>query len=287
MDALSQLFYLHGIGYEYTKYTGEHVVFSEQTRKLALQCCGVDTSDTGLIEQLNYQFDAATWLTLAPAISLVNQLSNVLKVRIKETDAHQRITLNIAALNIKLQFDQIAHYAPLGEYFLNGCRYIEIALPLTHLPTGYYDALLTMGEQSASTQIWSIPEKAYQIADKKRFGLSIQLYTLKNQAGMGIGDFNDLLELTTLCAKQKMDYILLNPLHLLFADNPECASPYNPSNRALLNPLYIAINLSPDSINNPALNDYLSSCCLTSQSEQDVTFIDYKSVTEHKYMPLN
>ncbi|MFP3616584.1 4-alpha-glucanotransferase, partial [Paraburkholderia sp. SIMBA_050] len=69
----------------------------------------------------------------------------------------------------------------------------------------------------------------------------------------------------------------------LFADNPECASPYNPSNRALLNPLYIAINLSPDSINNPALDDYLSSCYLTSHSEQDITFINYKTVTEQKY----
>lgn len=283
MDALSQLFYLHGIGYEYTKYTGEHVVFSEQTRKLALQCCGVDTSDAAQIDKLNYQLDAATWLTLAPAVSLVKQPSNVLKVRIKETDAHHKITLNIPALNIKLQFEQIADYAPLGEYFLNDCRYIEIALPLTHLPTGYYDALLSMGAQSATTQIWSIPKQVYQIADSKRLGLSIQLYTLKNQAGMGIGDFNDLLELTTLCAKQKMDYILLNPLHLLFADNPECASPYNPSNRALLNPLYIAINLSPDSINNPALDDYLSSCYLTSHSEQDIAFINYKTVTEQKY----
>ncbi|MFP3457381.1 4-alpha-glucanotransferase, partial [Psychrobacter sp. SIMBA_152] len=186
---------------------------------------GVDTSDAAQIDKLNYQLDAATWLTLAPAVSLVKQPSNVLKVRIKEADAHHKITLNIPALNIKLQFEQIADYAPLGEYFLNDCRYIEIALPLTHLPTGYYDALLSMGAQTATTQIWSIPKQVYQIADSKRLGLSIQLYTLKNQAGMGIGDFNDLLELTTLCAKQKMDYILLNPLHLLFADNPECASP--------------------------------------------------------------
>ena len=283
MDALSQLFYLHGIGYEYTKYTGEHVIFSEDTRKSALHCCGVDTRDTAQITQLNYQLDAATWLTLAPAVSIIDQASNVLKVRVNEADTHHKITLTVAALNIKLQFEHIAQYAALGEYFVNGCRYIEIALPLTHLPTGYYDALLTMGEQSAKTQIWSTPEQAYQIADKKRFGLSIQLYTLKNKAGLGIGDFSDLLELATLCAKQNMDYILLNPLHLLFADNPECASPYNPNNRALLNPLYIAINLSPDSFNNPDLTKLLSANTSSKYSDQGVAFIDYKTVTECKY----
>ena len=108
MDALSQLFYLHGIGYEYTKYTGEHVIFSEDTRKSALHCCGVDTRDTAQITQLNYQLDAATWLTLAPAVSIIDQASNVLKVRVNEADTHHKITLTVAALNIKLQFEHIA-----------------------------------------------------------------------------------------------------------------------------------------------------------------------------------
>lgn len=283
MDALSQLFYLHGIGYEYTKYTGEHVIFSEGTRKSALQCCGIDTSNTAQITQLNYQLDAATWLTPVPAISLVEQPNNLLKIRINEADTHQTITVKIPALNIEQQFDRVLSYEVVGEYFIDNERYIEIALPLTHLPTGYYDAHLLLGGRSASTQIWSTPEQAYQIANKKRIGLSIQLYTLKNKAGLGIGDFSDLLELATLCAQQNMDYILLNPLHLLFADNPECASPYNPNNRALLNPLYIAINLSPDSTNNPDLTNFLSTLTLSEHTDQDVTFIDYKTVTKHKY----
>jgi 4-alpha-glucanotransferase len=69
----------------------------------------------------------------------------------------------------------------------------------------------------------------------------------------------------------------------LFADNPECASPYNPNNRALLNPLYIAINLSPDSFNNPDLTKLLSANTSSKYSDQGVAFIDYKTVTECKY----
>jgi len=77
MDALSQLFYLHGIGYEFTKYTGEQVIFSEDTRKRALQCCGVNTEDEHQIAQLNYQLDVAPWLELAPDTSLVNLTDNL------------------------------------------------------------------------------------------------------------------------------------------------------------------------------------------------------------------
>ena len=66
MQSLSQLYYLHGIGYEYTKYTGEHVIFDESTRMQALSCCGVDTQDTDAINQLNFALDAGTWLNLFP-----------------------------------------------------------------------------------------------------------------------------------------------------------------------------------------------------------------------------
>lgn len=284
MDALSQLLYLHGIGYEYTNYNGEQVVFSEQTRKRALQCCGIDPNHTAQIEQLNYQLDGATWLTLVPAVSLVEQPSNILKVRINESDLNKAIGIKIVKLNIELHFEQLHSFKLLGEYYLNGSRYIEIAIPLTNLVIGYHDALVCMGEQTVSTQIWSVPAQAYQIADKKRVGLSIQLYTLKNKAGFGFGDFSDLFELATLCAQQNMDYILLNPLHLLFADDDaEHASPYNPNNRALLNPLYIAVNLSQESIDNTELIDFLNTHCLATTEYSSAAFIDYQSVTKHKY----
>ena len=82
MNELSQLFYLHGIGYEFTKYTGEQIFFSEDTRKRALQCCGVDTNNYNKIAQLNYKLDVEPWMQLLPNVSLIEQTDFYLKVKI-------------------------------------------------------------------------------------------------------------------------------------------------------------------------------------------------------------
>ncbi|MBZ2191116.1 4-alpha-glucanotransferase [Pseudoalteromonas arctica] len=283
MDALSQLFYLHGIGFEFTKYTGEQVFFSEDTRKRALQCCGVDTNNEAEITQLTYDLDASLWLDLVPSVSLVDQKKCALKLRIDECQQYLAANINVPSLGINIAVENLYNLAVTGEYYLHGVRYIELALPIETMPIGYHDANVQVGEQHAITQIWCVPEQVYQVEDTKRTGLSIQLYTLKNKAHLGIGDFDDLLTLTKLCSSQNMDYILLNPLHLLFADMPERASPYSPSSRALLNPLYISIVLSEDAQNNAVLHDLMQRDDVITLIKSNDQFIDYENVSHIKY----
>jgi len=283
MDALSQLFYLHGIGYEFTKYTGEQVFFNEDTRKRALQCCGVDTNNDAQIAQLNFKLDASTWRSLVPSVSLVEQQTPFLKIKIDERQLHCSANITVPSLDIHITLANLCNLAITGEYYLHEVRYIELELPIKALPIGYHQATVKVGEQLANTQIWSVPEQVFQIDNLKRIGLSIQLYTLKNKACLGIGDFNDLLELTTLCAKQNMDYILLNPLHLLFADIPERASPYSPNSRALLNPLYISVALSTDAQNNEQLNSLMESDDVSALLNATDQFINYHNVGQVKY----
>ena len=283
MDAISQLFYLHGIGYEFTKYTGEQVFFSEDTRKRALQCCGVDTNNEAQIAQLNYDLDASNWLGLVANVSLVEQQSPLLKIKIDERQQNLPVNITVPSLNINITLNNLYNLAVTGEYYLHGVRYIELAVPINEMPIGYHDAAVKVGEQLARTQIWSVPDQVFQVEDVKRTGLSIQLYTLKNKAQLGVGDFNDLLELTALCGTKNMDYILLNPLHLLFANIPERASPYSPNSRALLNPLYISVALSADAQNNTQLNVLMDSDDVIDLLNATDQFINYYKVSQVKY----
>ena len=283
MDAISQLFYLHGIGYEFTKYTGEQVFFSEDTRKRALQCCGIDTNNEAQIAQLNYDLDASNWLGLVANVSLVEQQSPLLKIKIDERQQNLPVNITVPSLNINITLNNLYNLAVTGEYYLHGVRYIELAVPINEMPIGYHDAAVKVGEQLARTQIWSVPDQVFQVEDVKRTGLSIQLYTLKNKAQLGVGDFNDLLELTALCGTKNMDYILLNPLHLLFANIPERASPYSPNSRALLNPLYISVALSADAQNNTQLNVLMDSDDVIDLLNATDQFINYYKVSKVKY----
>lgn len=74
------------------------------------------------------------------------------------------------------------------------------------------------------------------------WGVSVQLYGLRSQRNQGIGDFDDLVAVAQMLAARGADFVGVNPLHALFWREPERCSPYSPSSRMFLNPLYIAVD---------------------------------------------
>ncbi|MFP5078034.1 4-alpha-glucanotransferase [Rhizobium sp. YIM 134829] len=83
------------------------------------------------------------------------------------------------------------------------------------------------------------------LGEEKVWGLSLQLYELRSARNWGIGDFEDLAVMADLAGALGADFIGLNPLHAPFLADPERCSPYEPSNRQFLNPLYIAVDRLP------------------------------------------
>ncbi|KQT11012.1 malto-oligosyltrehalose synthase [Ramlibacter sp. Leaf400] len=73
------------------------------------------------------------------------------------------------------------------------------------------------------------------------WGCTIQLYALRSARNWGIGDFGDLRRLVDTAARQGASFIGLSPLHALFPHRPEVASPYSPSSRTALNPIYLDV----------------------------------------------
>jgi len=96
------------------------------------------------------------------------------------------------------------------------------------------------------------------LAREKCWGLSVQLYTLRSARNWGIGDFADLRELVQLTAPLGCDLVGLNPVHAGFLADPERCSPYSPSSRLFLNPLYIAIPDIPESALCASLQSWLA-----------------------------
>jgi len=89
------------------------------------------------------------------------------------------------------------------------------------------------------------PESVYQpklLANGGRMnGLTMHLYSLRSERNWGIGDFTDLLNLMKYVAEKKLDFVGINPLHALFTSKPAFASPYSPSSREWLNPIYLDV----------------------------------------------
>ncbi|MDK3024469.1 4-alpha-glucanotransferase [Cupriavidus taiwanensis] len=97
------------------------------------------------------------------------------------------------------------------------------------------------------------PRRCYGVADALRhagrgaeagaartppWGLAVQLYSLRRSAPCGMGDLTALADACAGAARAGADAIAINPLHAPFAALPERYSPYAPSSRLFLNPLY-------------------------------------------------
>ena len=89
------------------------------------------------------------------------------------------------------------------------------------------------------------PEPAYQGDGRRIWVLAVQLYGVRSARNWGHGDFSDLAALLEIVAKAGGAGIGLNPLHALFYDRSATGSPYSPSSRLFINPLYIDVEAAP------------------------------------------
>jgi 4-alpha-glucanotransferase len=79
----------------------------------------------------------------------------------------------------------------------------------------------------------------------RTWGWSSQLYATRSATSWGIGDFADLRRLVGWAGEHGAGFVLLNPLHASATGPVPEPSPYFPSSRCFLNPLYIRIEEVP------------------------------------------
>lgn len=73
----------------------------------------------------------------------------------------------------------------------------------------------------------------------RHVGIAAHLYAVRREGDQGIGDFTSLAQLGRATADAGAVTLGLNPLHALFGGDRERASPYQPSDRRFLDPIYL------------------------------------------------
>jgi (1->4)-alpha-D-glucan 1-alpha-D-glucosylmutase len=126
----------------------------------------------------------------------------------------------------------------------------ELALPAMPAPGYHRLAILHARQPIGETLLVAAPGKCYcppaLQGGGRVWGAAVQLYGVRSGRNWGIGDFTDLRTIVEQWGSRGAGIVGVNPLHALFPHNSEHASPYSPSSRLFLNPLYLDVEALED-----------------------------------------
>ena len=124
-----------------------------------------------------------------------------------------------------------------------------------NLPLGYHELVVTIGTHdvdgseadggihtTATSTIIVTPNRVglpRRMGASRVWGYAAQLYSVRSHHSWGLGDLTDLADLCTWSASQGAGYLLTNPLHAAEVTGRMEPSPYLPSSRLFVNPIYI------------------------------------------------
>jgi 4-alpha-glucanotransferase len=175
----------------------------------------------------------------------------------------------------------------LGAREVDGLRieHRRLAISLPSAVLGYHRTTIS-GESTTDAVLALVPDRGYLpsslAAGQRLWGVAAHLYTLRSSSDWGIGDFSDLARLGASTGKAGGSAIALNPFHALFPDRPEDASPYSPSSRLFLNPLYIDIDAEISARKSAEIDELAKSSSRLRASD----LIDYTGVSRAKQAAL-
>jgi 4-alpha-glucanotransferase len=170
----------------------------------------------------------------------------------------------------------------------DGRSVVERKIALPELPIGRY-RLIVDGVECALT---IAPPEAFSPkgALRKRFGVAAQLYAMRRAdedgRDQGIGDFSALARAGEAAGAAGAAYLGLSPLHMLFPRDRERASPYYPSDRRFVDPIFIDALDDAGLPRDEALNTALTALTPAFAAASTTRYVEYVDVWRAKRAAL-
>ena len=237
-----------GIAREFWDWKGRHTVVSDDTVRQVLAALEIDASTPEKSGEALEEQRLKPWRrALPPCVVVV------------EGDAGW-VTVHVAAgrpadVSVRLESgDTVAAEQATND---NPDRWIDdqlvgeatFRLPET-LPLGYHRLVLRSDGREVESTLIVTPRflgLPASMGGRRTWGYATQLYSVRSSESWGVGDLSDLADLAIWSRTQQYaGYVLINPLHAAQPDPPMEPSPYLPSSRMYVNPIYIRPEAIPE-----------------------------------------
>lgn len=246
VELLHSLASAYGFGTSYRASNGAMTTPPPESFISLLQALGVNISDAPSDEELHHLIHARHqyWATrpLPPCVVATAGQERHFNVHVHDGHpAHTWIQLEDGTPRETYQDENWA--PPTAD--VAGVVWGEATFHVPgNLPPGYHTLHLESDNFKDSCPLLVVParlESNQRYIDNPVFGVMAQLYSVRSEQSWGIGDFEDLGTLAVLLAEQGADYLLINPVHAAQPIPPVEDSPYLPTSRRFVNPIYISV----------------------------------------------
>jgi 4-alpha-glucanotransferase len=247
--SLVELARRYGVATEYEDANGRHVVVPEHTLIAVLGGLGVPASTEDERIAALRTHDRAHWArSLPPTIVARAGIPATFWVHVTHGDPIG-LWIRLEEGTVRAGLRQLDNFTP--PYDLDGRWIGEATFELpADLPLGYHEVHVSVGTFATSTTLivspaWlALPRR---MGARRLWGVATQLYSVRSKRSWGVGDLTDLGDLAVWAsARHGAGFILVNPLHAAAPTAPMEPSPYLPTSRRFVNPLYLRVEAIPE-----------------------------------------
>ena len=254
--ALLRLAEACGITPEYAAWDGRPRRSSAKAIRAALAAMGIDGSDDEACHSELDRIEDAKWERALPAV-LVMRAGESREIALTVLEGDEADVVLRLESGATLTLAQVVRDAEVREVRGRSMSRLAFAIP-SELPLGWHEVEARVGATPfpAVSAVVVVPTRApmpSDITESRPWGFAAQLYSIRSKASWGVGDLADLRDLCSLAAlRSGADFLLINPLHAAEPVSPLTNSPYLPSSRLWIHPLYIRVEDIPEVAYMPA-----------------------------------
>src|ERR1700749_3454601 len=238
-----------GIATEYDDWSGRRVGVPESTLIAVLAALGIPAADEAERNAARTAHEPAHWSRALPP-TILSQAGKQTTFWVHVTHGQPaEVWVALEGGTVRTGIRQVDNFTP--PFDLDGRSIGEPSFVLPgDLPLGYHRVHLRSGDEEASAALivtpgWlGLPER---LGGRRVWGLATQLYSVRSRQSWGGGDLTDLTDLAVWSASAHgAGYVLVNPLHAAAPTKPMDPSPYLPTSRRFVNPLYLRVEAVPE-----------------------------------------
>jgi glycogen operon protein len=293
-DALAQLAKAAGIALDWWDVSGERHVVPAETIHALLAAMGQRADSTADVRARLAALSDAREMRALPAVAVAApHMRTTIALCAAHLPAGARLRLHLIAEDDSSDTPLDVRAGDLPERMIDapdGRHVAQRVLELPALAPGCYT--LRIGDDAGSEcRVVVAPPRCFFPPElregARRFGLAAHLYALRRGGDQGIGDFTTLAQAAAATAARGGVTVGINPLHALFPGDRERASPYQPSDRRFLDPIYIDITAVPDFAASAAARGTMNTHAAAIAALAARTHVDYTGVWEAKRAVLD